>query len=142
VPSVLSFIALLVFALILVIVPGLRSDWSPIVIMIGVMFGLLTAFGIFTWIRKVQEGIDRQHGRQRVPSAFKPSFRRWWYVRKSPMAAPALVIIALGLWGGSGQPGRNLDRICHRRWPMAEQNGRSVAGARDGCVWLGAPRRR
>ena len=104
VPSVLSFLALMTFALILLIVPGLRSDWSPIVIMVGVLAGLMAAFGIFTWIRKVQEGIDRQHGRQRVPVAFKPSFRRWWYIRKSPMATPAVIIIALGLWAGFGNP--------------------------------------
>jgi hypothetical protein len=104
VPSVLSFVALVVFALILLIVPGLRSDWSPIVIMVGVLAGLLAAFGLFTWIRKIQEGIDRQHERQRVPVAFKPSFRRWWYIRKSPMAAPALIIIAFGLWAGLGNP--------------------------------------
>jgi hypothetical protein len=123
-PSILSLVALIAFGAILVLVPGLRSDWSPILIMVGVLVGLLAAFGLTMWLRKVRDAMDRQHARQLVPVAFKPSFRRLWYARRAPIAIPALLIMLLAVWALLDDPlARSITRLTGAgHWPgVAEE---------------------
>ena len=74
---------LLAFFLLLVTVPYLRNDWSPILIMGALMTGLLAAFFIPTCIRIILETWRRRVRRHRIPQAFRPKRKRrlaWWHI--------------------------------------------------------------
>jgi hypothetical protein len=103
--TAISFVSLALLAAVVAGVPGLRSDWSPIVIMSGLTAGLLFVFGVLIWARAIQEAGDRHVARQSLPQVFKPGFRKWWYVRNTSwIVVPVLAAIALGIWAWVGAP--------------------------------------
>jgi cell division protein FtsW (lipid II flippase) len=88
--GITSILLLLAFFIILITVPFLRNDWSPILIMCALMGGLLAIFLIPVGGRLIGRAWSLRVSRHQVPMAFRPRRRRrWWRV-----AVFALLVIA------------------------------------------------
>jgi cell division protein FtsW (lipid II flippase) len=104
--SIPAALMIVVFVLVLIVVPYLRSDYSPILIMASLLMGLTTAFGAIIWLMFVRKTMDEHVARQQIPVVFKPPLRGRWYLRRAilPIGAPlALAVVGL-VWLMAGTP--------------------------------------
>lgn len=93
------------FFAILVAVPFLHSDWSPMLIMLLLLCGIFATFGMLLVLRNGVVEVDRQYRRQVTPRVFKPAFslrarlRRWWLQVAVIVAALPVIV-----WATFGSP--------------------------------------
>ena len=91
VSSTVSLLSMIVFGTVLLLVPLLRSDWSPFLIMTLLFAGVVVSFGAIAVLRGMFAQLDAHHQRQQVPRVFKPAFSRWWWFKHSGLYLAAVV---------------------------------------------------
>jgi cell division protein FtsW (lipid II flippase) len=105
VSSTVSLVSIIVFGAVLLLVPLLRSDWSPFLIMTLLFAGVVVSFGAIAMLRGMFAQLDAHHQRQQVPRVFKPAFSRWWWFKHSGiyLAAVVATLVTCG-WFLLGSP--------------------------------------
>src|SRR5207248_5016498 len=119
---------------ILLLLPALRSDWSPALIMFAVG-GLLAAIALS--LRRVANHFDvltRRAARLRIPRVFRPRPRIPFWLSPALDVAGLIVILLIGLSLGSDFGMRKLLALDH--WPkdpieqLQQLENKSLAGSR------------
>ena len=103
--TVVSLVLIAGLGMVLLVVPLLRSDWSPFLIMSLLFLGVVAAFGTVVMVRSLFAQLDAQYARQQVPRVFKPGFSaRWWLKRTSVYVVALAAAIGVGGWFILGSP--------------------------------------
>jgi hypothetical protein len=122
------------YVAILLLVPALRSDWSPALIMFAVG-GLLAAIALS--LRRAANHIDaltRRAARLRIPRAFRPRPRIPFWLSPALDVAGLIVILLIALSLGSDFAMRQLLALDH--WPkdpieqLQQLENKSLGGSR------------